>query len=109
MNQQETSALMSVAIATARVLNFTIAEGCQFHLQSSFQAASLDFAIAANEPTGSPADEHTRWLLAHVRVAQFTVAMAADALRAGPPPDMMLHEHNFFSVRAWICPLWPIC
>jgi hypothetical protein len=56
-----------------------------------------------------PVDTATRTLLAQTRVAQFTSAMVEDALQSGPPADMMLHEFNFFAVKGWVCPLWPVC
>jgi|GEM_PF-4060026 len=102
---------MEVAVDTAKVLGFMIAPPGQGHLRTSLQQATLDaLPIAKGEPPSPfPNDMKTRLLLAKARVAQFTAAMAADALHNGPPPDMMLHENNFFGVRNWICPLWPVC
>lgn len=111
MNQQQVQELMKVAVDAAAVLGFEIADGCQEHLRTQLQQATLDVIPKAKRAPAItyPADPTTKWLLAKVRVAQFTVAMAADALRNGPPPDMTLHEYNFFAVLKWICPLWPVC
>ena len=102
---------MTVAVGTAKLLGFTIAPPCQGHLRNSLQQANLAaMPIAKGEPPiPFPSDLATRLLLARARVAQFTAAMAVDALRNGPPADMMLHENNFFGVMQWICPLWPVC
>lgn len=114
MKDEHVDQLINVAVDTAGVLGFTIAPPCQAHIRTSLQQATLSaLPITKTElpqpPAIYPADVITRVLLAKARVAQFVCAMAADALQDGPPPDMMLHEHNFFSVKDWICPLWPIC
>jgi len=103
--------LLEIADKTAEVLGFTIGAPCRGHLRGAVQQTTLDaLPVAKGEPPRPyPPDTDTRLLLAKARVAQFTAAMVADALHTGPPPDMMLHENNFFAVRDWICPLWPVC
>lgn len=91
---------MSVAIATARVLGFSIAQQCQDHLRAHLSNAGA-----------GPAGVTGALPLARARVARYVTAMVEDAVSApgGPPPDFMLHETNFFAVKALWCPLWPVC
>jgi hypothetical protein len=110
MNEKDVKELMEVAVDTAQVLGFGIAENCQTLLQKGLERSSLDAPpLAKGKKVSYPVDMETKRLLARVRVAEYTVAMAADALRNGPPPDMLLHEFNFKAVKKWICPLWPVC
>jgi hypothetical protein len=111
MTKNEVDTLLSVGIATARVLGFGIAEGCQQHLQEHLAQAAWDVPpIAAAEPPLVRAFTRDElMLLAQARVAEFTAAMAADAIKNGIPADRLLHENNFFDVKAWICPMWPVC
>ena len=102
--------LMSVAIATARVLGFGIAENCQDHLRAALKNADLTaLPISAAPPPSVPIDPAVRLYLAATRVAMYVAAMAGDALTTGVPADGLLHENNFFAVKQWICPLWPVC
>lgn len=116
MDPIEVDLLMSVAISTARVLGFGIAAGCQQHLQSALQAATLPASAPPRkgEPTTSGTtlvalDAAAMLRLAEAGVAQYVAAMAVDAIRNGPPPDNLLHENNFFSILSWFCPCFPIC
>lgn len=110
MQTAEVDRLMSVAIATARVLGFGIAQGCRQHLESSLQTASLTAmpSLKGEPVTLQPPPESVLYF-AEARVAYYTAAMAMDALKDGIPPDGLLHENNFFSVHSWLCPCWPIC
>jgi hypothetical protein len=110
MNPADVERLMSVAIATARVLGFGIAENCQTHLRTALQNARLTTApVAKGAPVPPVLDVAGMLHLAEARVAIYVAAMASDAISNGVQPDGLLHEVNFKSVRKWICPLWPIC
>jgi hypothetical protein len=109
MNSDEVERLMSIAIASARVLDFGIAPGCQAHLRNALQSATFMVGPAKGEPPLPPLDPVRTQRVADARVTFYVAAMATNAIRAGLPPDGLLHEDNFFGVKAWICPCWPIC
>jgi hypothetical protein len=109
MTTEETDRLMSVAIATARVLGFGIAPNCQQLLEAALLAATPTAVAAKGEPPIPTLTLESTLRLADVRVAQYIAAMAGDAIRTGPPPDGLLHENNFLDIQSWLCPCWPIC
>lgn len=110
MNPADVERLMSVAIATARVLGFGIADNCQTHLRAAFQNATPTAApIAQGAPPPPILDQAAMLRLAEAGVAMYVAAMASDAISIGVPADGLLHENNFFGVKKWICPLWPVC
>jgi len=109
MQTDDVELLMSIAIATARVLGFGIATGCQEHMRSALEQHALVATTTNDEPPITVSDPQLAKVLAAAHVARYVTAMVADALSSGFPPDGLLHEHNFFGAKAWFCPCWPIC
>ena len=107
MKTADVDHLMSVAIATARVLGFGIADNCQTHLRNALENA--DLAGARPSPSSPALKGAAKLDLAAANVSRYVSAMAADAISTGVPADRLLHENNFFAVKQWICPLWPVC
>ena len=109
MQSDDAEHLMSIAIATARVLGFGIAPGCQQHIRTALEQHPLVMASTKDEPPAMSTDLVVTRVLAAAHVARYVTAMVADALSTGLPPDGFLHENNFFGAKAWFCPCWPVC
>lgn len=109
MQSDDAEHFMSIAIATARVLGFGIAPGCQQHIRTALEQQVLTIGSAKDEPPTAATDPNVTRALAAAHVARYVTAMVADALSTGMPSDGLLHENNFFGAKAWFCPCWPIC